>query len=225
MIRQAAALLKRYPAFYDFARHGVYGRIRSALRGRIFRAYYERNLWNSDESASGPGSTLAATEGLRRDLPRLLTDLGIKSILDLPCGDLAWMQHVDLTGVRYTGGDLVPAIVEANRAAFGARGEFLILDLLKDPLFKVDAVFCRDCLNHLSNAEVKAALRNIRRCGAKYLIVTQYPQCERNADTVTPYWRHINFKLPPFNFGAPLRMLPDCEDKALGVWRLDDILA
>lgn len=159
MIGTAAALLRRNPGLYEFARYGIYARLRSAFRGSIFRAYYERRLWDSDESASGPGSTLVATENVRRELPRLLADLGAHSVLDMPCGDFAWMQHVDLGGIQYIGADLVPAIINANLASFTR--DFRVLDLLRDPLPKADVVLCRDCLNHLSNAEIKIALRNI----------------------------------------------------------------
>jgi len=34
---------------------------------------------------------------------QLLAELEVKSILDVPCGDLHWMSQVDLGPVMYTG--------------------------------------------------------------------------------------------------------------------------
>jgi hypothetical protein len=45
----------------------------------------------------------------------LLRQFEIHSLLDLPCGDFNWMQHVDLQGIKYTGGDIVEALVARIR--------------------------------------------------------------------------------------------------------------
>src|SRR5689334_2969418 len=60
----------------------------------IFSSIYLDNSWGDPESVSGRGSTLARTEVVRRKLPILLASVGAKSLLDAPCGDFNWMQHV-----------------------------------------------------------------------------------------------------------------------------------
>ena len=68
-------------------------------------------------------------------LPALVKELGVRSLLDAPCGDFNWMRHVDLDGVEYTGGDVVPELVARNRELYGAAGRrFVTLDLTRDPL-------------------------------------------------------------------------------------------
>ena len=67
------------------------------------------------DSASGPGSGLAETARIREALPNLLREHGVKSMLDLPCGDFFWMKEVDLGDVDYAGADIAPALIEANQ--------------------------------------------------------------------------------------------------------------
>ena len=71
-----------------------------------FRHIYETNHWDEIESVSGPGSTLEETNPIRKRLRKMLSELEARTLLDLPCGDFHWMQHVDLSGINYIGGDL-----------------------------------------------------------------------------------------------------------------------
>src|SRR6185312_15131601 len=56
-------------------------------RASVFEQIYTRNTWQSSESRSGPGSTLERTEILRRELPPMLARLGVRTLVDAPCGD------------------------------------------------------------------------------------------------------------------------------------------
>ena len=214
--------IKRHPAVYKFLRLGVYGRLRSAMRQKVFQDIYRGNGWDDPESVSGPGSNVLSTSHIRTALPELISDLDIKSLLDVPCGDYYWMKDVPL-GVPYTGGDLLPDLIAANRKAY-PDVDFRVIDLLRDRLPQADAVFCRDCLVHLSLRDVDRALANIKTSGARYLIATTFPHVEENADTVAPYWRPLNMAL---YLGEPDRLIRDYPDeqkdhagKYLGVWRL-----
>jgi hypothetical protein len=53
-----------------------------------FTWIYKNNYWQSNESASGTGSSLKNTENLRKELPALISKFSIKKIFDAPCGDL-----------------------------------------------------------------------------------------------------------------------------------------
>lgn len=194
-----------------------------------FTRIRETNLWGAAESVSGLGSELAATATLRQELPRLLADLGAKSLLDIPCGDFGWMSAVDLAGIRYVGGDIVEALVEENRAKHGL--DFRRLNLCSDDLPQADVVFCRDCLVHLSYANIGRAVENLRRSGSTWLLTTHFLECEENRDIEDGDWRMLNFELEPFRWGPPLRVLVErCtesgggyEDKALALWRIADL--
>ncbi len=200
-----------------------------SMEGRFTRIYRE-NRWRDQESKSGPGSNLPQTAAIRRELPGLLTELGIKSMLDIPCGDFNWMKQADLPLEHYTGGDIVAEMIRENQRLYGDdRHSFLQLDLTRDDLPRAEIVLCRDCLVHLSFADGLRALRQIRRSGAEYLLCTTFVEVANNTDIITGDWRAINLQLPPYNLPAPVRLIDEeCpeeqyRDKRLGLWRTDAI--
>src|SRR5215467_8744490 len=89
---------------------------------KIFTRIYARNSWGDAESRSGTGSNIARTELLRARLTRLLKDLGVRSILDLPCGDFNWMRLTELPGIEYIGGDVVSPLIEQNNSLYARPG-------------------------------------------------------------------------------------------------------
>lgn len=194
-----------------------------------FRHAWRENHWAGGESRSGAGSGLDQTAALRHGLPRLFHQLGIKTLLDVPCGDWRWMSTVDLGKIDYIGGDLLPELVEANRVRFGSpRRQFLTLDLTAASLPGADLLLCRDCLVHLSFADIAKALGNVRRGQISYLLTTTFPDQASNQDIVTGDWRPLNLQLAPFHFPPPLQLLNEgCTesdgrfgDKSLGLWRV-----
>jgi hypothetical protein len=227
------ALKRLFPAgarLYRQAR-SLYWRKRSGVGSvAVFDEIMRDARWGSEESQSGEGSNLEQTAQIREHIPRLLATLGTKSMLDAPCGDWYWMQHVDLGGVDYTGADLVTSVVESCQQRFETPDRrFVALDIVKDPLPKVDIILCRDCLVHLSYGFIFAALRNFRASGSTYLLTTTFPQQKRNLDIRTGDWRPLNLQKPPFNFPPPLELIDEnCtqengafRDKSLALWRLD----
>lgn len=78
--------------------------IRDAFPSRVFVNIYHNNGWTS---VSGRGSTLDETENIRRHVPALIAKFEIKTILDIPCGNHAWMSRVNLGGCKYLGSDMV----------------------------------------------------------------------------------------------------------------------
>jgi hypothetical protein len=213
---------------------------RDALAPMDLKARFDyilrRNLWSSEESRSGSGSTRAQTATLRIALPRLLRELGAATLLDAPCGDFGWLSTTDLN-VRYIGADIVPSLVDENRRQYerfisttSAR-EFVCLDLTRDPLPAADVVLCRDCLVHLSYANIRRALANVRAGGAQWLLTTHFPRVEENYDIEDGDWRPLNFELPPFGLPGPKQtILENCseyggayDDKALCLWAVSEL--
>ncbi len=198
-----------------------------------FQHIHDTNLWGAPASASGLGSELDATAVLRAELPVLFKKLGVTSLLDAPCGDAGWINRADL-GVRYVGIDIVPSLVEGlqARAAVGEiEGEYHLADVTDSPLPRCDAILCRDCLVHLSLANIARAVANFQKSGALWLIATTFPEWQVNADCEDGDWRALNFACAPFNWGPPVEFLNEnCleagggwRDKGLGVWRLAEI--
>jgi hypothetical protein len=67
---------------------------------QVFTNIYDTRAWHSKESISGNGSELIQTEQIINELPVLLKKYNITSMLDIPCGDFNWMQHVNLDNVK-----------------------------------------------------------------------------------------------------------------------------
>lgn len=182
---------------------------------RIFSDIYENNGWDGTESVSGPGSTLEKTRKVRRELPLLLQQYAVNTLLDLPCGDVAWIGDAIPKDVSYIGGDIVAALIERNRRDHGQMGEFLVLDLIKGPLPKADLALVRDCLIHLPNSMAKEALRNIKASGIRYLLTTSYVGVSENQDIELGGFRPVNLALAPFNMPAPLAIIHEFDDPAV----------
>jgi hypothetical protein len=179
----------------------------------VFSHIYENNMWNSDESRSGPGSELSDTVMIRKALPYIWKKYNIKTFLDVPCGDFNWMKEVDKTGIEYIGGDIVDGIVASNNKLYKTeRIEFRKLDITKDAIPKVDMIFCRDCLVHLSFENINKALRNFAQSGCKYLMLTSYPLTIKNYDIPDGRFREINLFKAPFNL--PKRHLHKVKEKS-----------
>lgn len=200
----------------------------------IFSDYARRNKWGDKDSRSGKGSNLESTAELRRALPLLLRELGAKSMVDVPCGDFFWMAHVDLEGIDYLGGDIVPDLIEGNRQLHARPGvAFQVIDLIRGPVPKADLIFVRDCLVHLSHNHVRAALANIARSGGTWLLSTTFPETPENRDISTGEWRAIDLTKPPFNLPQPERLLAEGQahlkgqksDKMLGLWRIHSLVS
>lgn len=207
-------------------------RSRNAARKAVFDGIYQDNAWGDDESASGSGSNMEQTRVLRRELPALLARWKIRRIVDAPCGDYHWMSQTPLELDSYVGVDLVPAIVRRNEERHGsARVAFRQGDIVRDALPECDALFCRDCLVHLSFHDALAALRNMRASGARYLLTTTFTRESGNVDIPNGQWRTLNLRQEPFSFPKPLELLiEECTewdgqyaDKALGLWRFADL--
>lgn len=205
---------------------------RPAPLADVFAEIYRTNHWNDSESVSGEGSGAAQTARLEAELPGLLRAIGAKSLLDAPCGDFGWMRRVDLSGIAYTGADIVPELVEANQARYGsAERRFVALDVAADLLPAVDVMLCRDLLVHLSFVDVWRVLRNVRQSGIAYLLTTTFPAQAVNEDIVSGDWRPLNLEHPPFSFPPPIQLLIEgCTegagrfaDKSLGLWRVADL--
>ncbi|RKT55370.1 class I SAM-dependent methyltransferase [Saccharothrix australiensis] len=216
----------------------------------VFSEIYASAAWNwgddtgFDETASrsGVGSDLVQTAVLRAELPGLVAALGVRTFLDLPCGDFFWMSRVELGVESYLGADVVPEVVERNRERFARPDrEFLVLDLVRDPLPPADLVFSRDCLVHLSHDDVRGALDNVKRSGAKYLATTTFTERAANDDIETGGWRPLNLRVAPFHLPEPVHLINErCTevyvverggeqvelrfaDKSIGVWRVADL--
>lgn len=195
----------------------------------VFKFYFERNLFGDPDSLSGTGSSLAATETIREAVPRLLSALGVKVILDIPCGDFNWAKEIDWSPYRYIGADIVSELIDRNRELYASENlDFQTLNVIEDPLPRCDLILCRDLFIHLPNDHIQAALDNIRRSGARYLLATQYESARINRNIKMGSFRPVNLTRPPFDLPEPEQSIPDNDylklwGRTLALWRLDQL--
>lgn len=196
-----------------------------------FERIYHTNLWSDPETRSGTGSSLDSTRVLREKLPRALSQLNTRVLLDIPCGDFTWMERVDLDGIEYIGGDIVTSIVETNQEKATEGRRFVELDLTRDALPKADVLLCRDCLVHLSYANIARVFENVSRSEIRLILMTSFPGRGENKNVEDGDWRPLDFEAPPFSLPKPIiTIVEECEeeggsyaDKSLCAWRVSDL--
>src|SRR2546423_248458 len=112
-----------------------------------------------------------------------------------------------------------------------AERRFALVDLTRDELPEADVLLCRDCLVHLSYANIRAVLSNIARSKIRHVLMTSFPGRRDNYDVADGDWRALDFQAPPFCFPEPkLAIVEECEeeegsyrDKSLLAWRVQDL--
>ena len=174
-----------------------------------FEKIYTENLWGNSASVSGTGSNLEATKNLRSKLPKLISRLNIKTILDVPCGDFYWMQMVltNVPDVKYHGGDIVSQLVESNLKKYRSESvDFSVIDLRFDPLPDAELIIVRDCLFHLSFDDINSVKENLKRSNIRFILTTTHILDEHfeNIDIKTGDFRLIDIFKEPLSFRGPV---------------------
>jgi SAM-dependent methyltransferase len=125
---------------------------------------------------------------------------GIRSVVDLGCGDWQFSRTIDWTGVTYVGIDVVPSIIEKNQREFGnndniSSRKFESLEKLPP----ADLLLCKEILQHLPNDTVKAFLAAFRT-KYKFSLITndEEPANFQNIDIEVGGWRTLRLDLEPF---------------------------
>jgi len=199
----------------------------------VFSRIYSRREWGNAESASGPGSGLARTAQVRELLIDLLRELEVERLLDAGCGDFHWLRAADLPVREYVGVDVVPELVAEVRDRYAGPGRrFMTADITRDRLPVADFVLCREVLMHFPDEDVLAAIANMKRTRARWLLTTSFIDRRTNEAIELGAWRPLNLEAPPFDLPPPLRMFPDIPlvdreqflDKRLALWELPTLL-
>jgi len=162
-----------------------------------------------------------------------LQGLDVDRLLDAGCGDFYWLCVAELPVREYVGVDVVPELIdEVSDRYAGPRRAFLRADITCDPLPPTDIVLCREVLTHFPDEDVLAAVSNMKRTRAQWLLTTTFFARPRNEEIKLGAWRPLNLEAPPFDFPPPLRLLEDIPlvdrelflDKRLALWDLPTLL-
>lgn len=180
------------------------------------RTYAER-LWvrrDEDEGAdfhSGIGSHMPEiVEPYVKAMTALLTAFDRPpDIADLGCGDFAIGARLRPLARRYAACDVVAPLIERNRKTFAdCDVDFHCVDLTREAPPPGEVAIIRTVFQHLSNADIAAALENIAG-RYRWLVVTELlPREEDFTPNIdmdsSPWTRHpagsgVVLTAPPFN--------------------------
>lgn len=133
-----------------------------------FVSIYAAGGWNG--CGSGVGSTEVGTRSYRN----FMNQKGIRTVLDIGCGDWQFMWMMDWEDREYLGLDVVPALIERNSQTFKApnvKFGLVGLDFKGIPLDReFDLMICKDVIQHWPLAMVTRFLKLPIR--AKHKLVT-----------------------------------------------------
>lgn len=201
-----------------------------ADRKSAFERIYDQGYWEPGHP-SGHGSTLEATVLVRDVIEKVVLERQIRSLVDVACGDMAWMPDLLArlkrlaSPVAYTGCDIVSSLVRSHQSRFPEL-TFCQLDFVVDQIPKAELIICREVLQHLPVSDIKKALQNFSSSGSKYLLATLHLRRYglRNHLSMRPgRCRDRNLLLPPFSLPNPLVIYPEefrAKDKFIGLWSL-----
>jgi hypothetical protein len=174
------------------------------------------------ESVSGLGSSKNITKVACKFIEDIIKNYNIASINDCPCGDLNWLQHINLTNVAYKGYDVVPDLI-AEISLQHKEKEFFVFDAIKDVLPTADLILCRDFLFHLHHEESLKVLENFQKSKSKYLLTTTFSITSNTDLPANRNWgfTKVNLQLAPFNLKEPLVKVKEFGDRYLALFKND----
>ena len=198
-------------------------------------SYGNMNAAGFGVSGSGDGSDLGRnTRNSLRFFAKAIECYSIRTMIDVPCGDVNWQFHaweVDSLDL-YLGLDIVRPTVAFQRARFEHHRNKLFAhwDMVNCPLPQVqlqgvtqpfDLVHIRHAIQHLSPANAAKAIDNVRESKAKYLVVSTFPDFPLPAPAIEDGGFYTNnMARPPFNFPPALACMPriDAPTKVQSDW-------
>lgn len=174
-----------------------------------------RRAKRRQESASGPGSSMKATEKTRESIKSIIQRYKIESILDLGCGDWNWMPDVMFPNKgeyyikKYVGAESNQELVNTLQDLYESDTiHFEVADIFNVVIGSFDLVICRDVLFHADMNLALKLLHNVAQSDSKYFLSTTFPSVpknvgiHRNGKERSWGFYPINLDIAPFNLSS-----------------------
>ena len=177
----------------------------------VFNKIYKNKYWLKLESLSGSGSDLKNTINYRNELNNFFKQKNIKSICDIPCGDMTWMsKFLENKKIKYLGGDIVNKVISTNKKKYPSY-EFKKIDLRQNILKqKFDILHLKDLLIHLSYNDIIKTFNTISQYNFKYLLISSHKILfGKNYNIITGDFRILDLCRFPFFFSKSLSRIKD----------------
>jgi SAM-dependent methyltransferase len=144
-------------------------------RRETFTTIYEERLFGDlpgEGFYSGNGSTGYFADVYCTLVQDLVREKGIRSLVDLGCGDFRIGARLAPMVEKYTGIDIVPDLIGHHQANYASEvASFVCLDIVDDPLPVGDLCLLRQVLQHLNNAEIATVLKKLT--AYKWVLITE----------------------------------------------------
>jgi len=199
----------------------------SPMRGLQFDKIYDQGKWfegkhlrhpsdfysNADWppkdiqriSASGAGSDRGyATVTSLKIITDAISKFNVKSMIDIPCGDVNWIFDSLETDTLplYIGLDISFGVIDVNKQRFGhhKNKHFRFWDATVCPLPATDLVHVRDVIQHMTLDQGVKYFCNVFKSDAKVLITTTFSEPVENMNIREGGFYENNLLLEPFSF-------------------------
>jgi len=198
------------------------------------KEFYSSAQWPpqySEKSSSGRGSYLgSSTETSLRIIQETIAKYDVRSIVDIPCGDVNWIfDSFETDSIPlYLGLDIVKEVIALNKKRFKHHKNKLFAewDASKCEIPKYvdhhdysggaaveksfDLVHIRDVIQHLPIDAGVSFFCNVFKSGAKLMIATTFPDGKENgrgASGLGAFYKN-NLFLSPFSFPNDVKCEP-----------------
>jgi SAM-dependent methyltransferase len=165
-----------------------------------FEDIYRKGYWGF---GSGHGSLPKVTKGYRSFIEQFIVERGVKSVVDLGCGDWQFSRLIDWKGIDYLGLDIVPSVIDRNRVSFKRPGiRFEIAPANWQDLPAADLLICKDVLQHLTGETIRKFLTVLPRYRLALLTNDVSPDSQINIDIQDGQYRPLDLRRPPFELSC-----------------------
>ena len=148
-------------------------------------------------TGSGDGSGVGYTSAYRAFLERFMGERGVRSVLDVGCGDWQFSSLVNWGEREYVGTELVQPLVDRLRLEHGsALRRFQCVDLRRQMADRYDLAIVKDVAIHLPNADVIRLADNLSPCCD---VLYVYDHADGTAeDIAVGQYRALDLRAEPF---------------------------
>jgi len=138
---------------------------------REFDRIYKDKLWGSGApgsplsgAGSNPDNAITYVNFVRSTISRL----NIRSVLDVGHGDWEMWRDYQFDNTSYIGVDVADGISDFNNKKYGNSNRKFVKVSIGENLPNAELLLCKDVLQHLSNQDIKALLK--QKSSFEYLI-------------------------------------------------------
>jgi len=186
---------------------------------QVFTYIYENNIWGNNlnsqySGSSGDGSTIEFNKDTYVNfVQNFIKDYGIKSVVDLGCGDFRCGSLIyDELNVKYTGYDVYKKVVDFNTSKHSnnTKYNFIHLDFMneKEQIIESDLCILKDVIQHWCLRDIYTFFDYITNTKKfKYILLCNCGhQKIDNTDIYNGNYRPLSCKFLPLKKYDPVKL-------------------